>query len=467
MGTRLAVVSTIGIWIYDVQTCKPLDLLIGHTGPVNSIVFSPDGGTFATASDDNTARLWDTITSEHKASFVGHTGAINSVAFSPDGERLATASDDKTIGLWNLHTGEQIARLEGHTEKVYSAVFSPDGTVIASSEAWGNVNGIRIWDSCTGEFLKIFDEDTDWIEYIVYSPDGSMLISRETSTYMNFWDADTGKNLKTRAIADRMGKSTPVTFSPDRRTFATGIRNGDVCLWDVDTGKLLKTFELEAHAILPPFSHLVDLSPSSAAFSPDGETIACASEDGTIRFWEVNTGKISKVITEHTPHLSSTQKTEGTRPPSQRTFSVMYSPDGNTLATGYGAEIHFRNPGTGEILTTITGIREPIRSITYSSDGGILATGDDTAKVRLWDTQTGRFLGTFAGHKKNVSSVAFSPDGRMLASGSHDNTICLWEVRIGELYLIGEQLRTTCRTYRCSIFRSVFTRRHDTCKWKS
>ena len=362
-GTRLAVASTIGIWIYDVQTCKPLELITGHTGPVNSIVFSSDRGTFATASDDNTARLWDTITGEHKASFVGHTGAINSVAFSPDGERLATASDDKTIGLWNLHTGEQIAKLEGHTEKVYSAVFSPDGTVIASSEAWGNVNGIRIWDSCTGEFLKIFDEDTDWIEYIVYSPDGSMLISRETNADMNFWDADTGKNLKTRAIADRMGKSTPVTFSPDGRTFATGIRNGDVCLWDVDTGQLLKTFELEAHAILPLFSHLVDLSPSSAAFSPDGETIACASEDGTIRFWEVNTGKISKVITEHTPHLSSTQKTEGTRPPSQRTFSVMYSPDGNTLATGYGTEIHFRNPETGEIQTTITGPRKNVHSL--------------------------------------------------------------------------------------------------------
>ena len=57
-GTKLAVASTIGIWVYDVQTGEPLDLLTGHTGPVNSIAFSPDGATFATASDDNTAGVW-------------------------------------------------------------------------------------------------------------------------------------------------------------------------------------------------------------------------------------------------------------------------------------------------------------------------------------------------------------------------------------------------------------------------
>ena len=87
-GTKLAVASTIGIWIYDVQTGKPLDLLIGHTGPVNSIAFSRDGTMFVTASDDNTAWLWDAHTGEHKRSLVGHADDVNAVAFSPDGEIL-------------------------------------------------------------------------------------------------------------------------------------------------------------------------------------------------------------------------------------------------------------------------------------------------------------------------------------------------------------------------------------------
>ena len=81
-GTQLAVASTIGVWVYDVHTGEPIDLLIGHTGPVNSIVFSPNGGTFATGSDDNTIRLWDANTREHKTSFVGHADDVNSVAFS-------------------------------------------------------------------------------------------------------------------------------------------------------------------------------------------------------------------------------------------------------------------------------------------------------------------------------------------------------------------------------------------------
>ena len=104
-GTQLAVASTIGVWVYDVHTGEPIDLLTGHTGPVNSIVFSPDGSTFATGSDDNTIRLWDANTRQHKTSFVGHTDAVNSVAFSPDGNRLASGSADNTVRLWNLQTG--------------------------------------------------------------------------------------------------------------------------------------------------------------------------------------------------------------------------------------------------------------------------------------------------------------------------------------------------------------------------
>ena len=97
-GTKLAVASTIGIWIYNVQTGEPIDLLTGHTGPVNSIAFSPDGTMFATASDDNTVWLWDTNTGEHRVSVVGHTDDVNAVSFSPDGQLLATASDDDTVG---------------------------------------------------------------------------------------------------------------------------------------------------------------------------------------------------------------------------------------------------------------------------------------------------------------------------------------------------------------------------------
>lgn len=431
-GDRLAIASTIGIWIYDVETCEPIELITGHTGPVNSIVFAPNGSSFVTASDDNTARLWNTVTCQHKVSYLGHSDVINAVDISPDGKRIVTASDDKDIRLWNLHSGELIAMLEGHTEKVLSAVFSPDGTVIASSEEFGEVGGIRIWDAHTGVFQKVYKEDTDWVEYVIYSPDGKSLISRDSCRDINFWEADTGKKLEPCETDDWMHIYSPVAFSPDGCTFTIGVRDGHVCLWDINTRRLLKEFEIDEH---------LDSSPSSVAFSPDGETIASASEDGTIRFWEVKSGNITKTIIGHTPHLSSTQKAEGSYQTDKRNISVAFSPDGHTFANFYDTSLHLRNSDTCELRTVITGPRGNVREITISGDGNTLAIVDEKS-ARLWDAYHGRFLGTFGRQSNGVSSVTFSPDASVLATGGHDNTIYLWEVRKDELYIIGDLINT-------------------------
>ena len=83
-NTKLAVASSIGVWIYDKQTGKVLDLLTGHTERVSSVAFSPTGNMLASGSYDDTIRIWDPHTRKLKARLTGHTGAIYSVAFSPD-----------------------------------------------------------------------------------------------------------------------------------------------------------------------------------------------------------------------------------------------------------------------------------------------------------------------------------------------------------------------------------------------
>ena len=87
-GTRLAVASGIGIWIYDAETGEELDLLTGHTGPVNSVSFSPDGETLASGGHDRTVCLWDVNTGNLLHTLTGHTDTVLSVSFSPDGETL-------------------------------------------------------------------------------------------------------------------------------------------------------------------------------------------------------------------------------------------------------------------------------------------------------------------------------------------------------------------------------------------
>ena len=90
-GTRLAVASSIGIWLYDTQTYQVVNLFIGHTGNVNSVAYSPDGVTLASGSTDTTIGLWDTVTGAHRP-LTGHKGSVRSVKFSPDGRMLVSGS---------------------------------------------------------------------------------------------------------------------------------------------------------------------------------------------------------------------------------------------------------------------------------------------------------------------------------------------------------------------------------------
>ena len=88
METQFTIVSSIGLWVYDVQTGEPIDLFIGHTDIVSSATYSPDGSTLASGSWDNTLRLWDTHTGYLKTTLSGHKDRVVSVAYSQMVARL-------------------------------------------------------------------------------------------------------------------------------------------------------------------------------------------------------------------------------------------------------------------------------------------------------------------------------------------------------------------------------------------
>ncbi|MDZ8264568.1 eIF2A-related protein, partial [Nostoc sp. ChiQUE01b] len=156
---------------------------------------------------------------------------------------------------------------------------------------------------------------------------------------------------------------------------------------------------------------------NSVVFSPDGKTLASGSADNTIKLWDVSTGKAMKTLTGH----------------SSRVISVVFSPDGKTLASGSGDKtIKLWDVSTGKAIKTLTGHSSWVSSVVFSPDGKTLASGSYDNTIKLWDVSTGKAIKTLTGHSSRVNSVVFSPDGKTLASGSYDNTIKLWDVNTGK-----------------------------------
>lgn len=403
-GTRLAVTTTVGIWIYDGHTGEEL-AVPGYTDFVRSIAFSPDGTTLAGASNDTAIYLWDARTGKQKRILTGIGASVTRVLFSPDGRTLASVSVNPSIDLWNLYTGEHRLRLVGDNMS-----FSPDGSTLVTA----NGNNLLLGDTLTGQHKQTFTGHSSGVRSVLFSPDGAMLVSGSKDGTVSLWHIRTRQqtNVQHRNV------NSPFSFRPDGTVIASGNRdrNGTVSLWHIRTG--------EQQQILSGHQHSV----SCVSFSPDGAMLASGGDNGTIYLWDLRTGQQKGAFTGYTVGYQRAHQY------TKAITRLVFNPDGTTLVSEcVDTTLRLWNIGTGQHKDIHTGDNTTeIYSLAMSPDSTIIASGSNDGIIRLWDTRSGQRKRGLTGHASIVSSLAFSPGGTTLASGGWDNTIRLWNPHTGQ-----------------------------------
>ncbi len=154
------------------------------------------------------------------------------------------------------------------------------------------------------------------------------------------------------------------------------------------------------------------------AVSLDGSVGASAGTDGTVRLWNLDTGKESKRLIEHTG----------------QTYCVAISPDGRLVATGgEDKKLLIWDVETGNRIRSFTGHENNVCGVAFSADGKRLASGSWDKTIRVWDVETGKETTKLLGHTAGIMGVAFSPDGkRLVSAGGEDLTLRLWDLASAE-----------------------------------
>lgn len=292
--------------------------LTGHTSTVYAAVFSPNGRTLATASIDQTIRLWDVTDPHHPESLATVTNPADRVipaAFSPDGRTLATSNADHTARLWDVadpHHPHEVGTLTGHTDTIRRLEFNPDGHTLATASS---DHTARLWDITDPrhpDLLATLTSHRKEVTAAAFSPDGNTLATVGADNPVRLWDITDRHH--PRPLPDLNGHTDRVlsaAFSPDRRTLATGSFDNTIWLWDITDPhhpSALRTLTGHAGGI------------AALAFDPDGHILATGSYDDTVRLWD-----LTDPIKASAPVILSGHA--GT------VYSVAFSPNGNTLAT--------------------------------------------------------------------------------------------------------------------------------------
>ena len=521
--------TTKGEWIKDFL----------HGEPVRQVAFSPDGKMIATASNDDTVILWSSEGKEIK--LLQHSSDVTAIKFSDDSNFLVTGSDN-TVNLWSVNPdpgkvgkvwtkkGPQdtvnavdisndivvsgssdgtvhIWTLEGisltapiHDEYVTDVTISPRGSYIATA-SYDDTIQVVSYDKQKNRVrpVKTLKHDDD-VNTIIFSPNGNFLASASDDKTVRVWTVEGSSkdpvvsledtsikadNSASKEQSDSASKEQPnvsgkshedwvsvLAFNAKGTSLVSGSKDSTVKLWHTESGKWsdgqFKRVWNEHEGEI-----------QSVEFSPDNQTIASSSNDGTIKLRPVEgEGKTvsldSNVPSIHQAQDGCQQEGQGAicpRPhpsgvkiveisPDGKSFvtatnnstlskfsldamtedpmilspnhqgiitDLKISPNGKLIASGsYDDTVNlFQEDGT--LIRQIVEHTQDINAIEFSTDSRLLVTASDDGHIGLWNTTDGKGSLIQDAHEDWVRDIAFSPTEQLFASASDDSSVKLWD----------------------------------------
>lgn len=362
-----------------------LVLPIGHTGPVNSVEFSPDGKKIVTASKDNTIKLWDAISGILLVDIKGHSDEVNFAKFTMDGKKIISGSKDGYAKIWDASTGELIESY-WHQYGVSTAALNKNSTkfITGTSDGTYCYGEVKVFDLELNSLSYSISEVGGCIKHIEFNPEDStkILVLTENSSQIHVFEIN---DYFAKYLFSLKGHSHWVhsaIFSPDGKKIVTASRDKTTKIWDAQTGELLANLAENSNGV------------NSATFSPDSKKIVTASWNNTAKIWDAATGNIILDLKGHKNGV----------------LSAKFSPDGKKIiTTSSDNTAKIWDTSTGEIIADLNKHTGEIRAVHFSFDCKKIATASNDNTAIIWDALTGKLLFNLTGFTKAIKYAQFSP----------------------------------------------------------
>ncbi len=278
---------------------------------------------------------------------------------------------------------------------VISAIaLSPDGSQIAGG---GDDHYVRVWQTADGTLTKVLRGHQDWVRSVSFSRDGRTLISAGEDRTILFWDVQAG--VQSRMLTLNTPAIYAARFDPQGQSFGVVGFTPKLSIYRTE-GELAAEFDCPCRDM------------RALAFSPDGQLLAAAGQDGRLAIWDLASGRQL--------HLIQADR--------RRVRAVEFSPDSSKIATGgEGLNVVVWDVQTGQPLYTLPSRPGKVLSMLFL-DGERLATGGTDNVVRVWDIREQSETMRLVGHTGTVTSLALDNARNILVSGSYDTSIMFWDL---------------------------------------